>query len=133
MRALLIVIASLTVSLNATAADVIECNEVGTQTEMNVCAADDFAKADKELNEVYSALLEERAKDQLFVAKMRAAQRAWIAFRDAELEAIFACEDSNPRYCWGSMYPMSYLSAKAELTRERTEALHKHLQEARDH
>ncbi len=128
----MIVIASLVLPLNATATDDVECNEDGTQIELNACAAEEFEKADKELNEVYAALLKEKSKDHFFVAKMRVAQRAWIAFRDAELEAIFACDDPNPRECWGSMYPMSYSSAKAGLTRERTEALHKQLQEARD-
>ena len=117
------------VTADAYAADFAECNPAGTQLELNACAADDFEIADKELNEVYSELLRVRGDDEVFVQKMRTAQKAWIAFRDAELEALFACADSNPRICWGSMYPMSYLSEKARLTRERTQALRTILRE----
>jgi uncharacterized protein YecT (DUF1311 family) len=128
MRMLVLVILA-SIGGHATAADFAMCNEAGTQLELNACAADDFEKADKELNEAYSELLRERRDEPVFVKRMRAAQKAWLAFRDAELEAIFACEDANPRICWGSMYPMSYSFEKARLTRERTQALRAILRE----
>jgi uncharacterized protein YecT (DUF1311 family) len=116
----------------AAAADSGECNPAGTQLELNACAADDFAKADKELNEAYAELLKDKGKDKVFVRKVRAAQKAWLTFRDAELEALFACEDQDPRVCWGSMYPMSYMSEKTRLTQERTQALRAILHERQE-
>jgi len=119
------------VSQASLAGDEVKCNPGGNQMEMNACANDDFTKADKELNQTYQALIKKEASDQLFVSKLRLAQKAWLTYRDADLEARFACAEENVRVCWGSMYPMSYLSRKAELTRERTMHLKQLLEEGR--
>ncbi|MCB1622812.1 MAG: DUF1311 domain-containing protein [Thiothrix sp.] len=105
------------------AADVVECNPSGTQIELNVCASNDFATADKQLNDTYQELLKKEEKNVAFIVKLKAAQRAWIAFRDAELDAMFACQNEDAHVCWGSMMPMCYSSYKAKLTRERTKRL----------
>lgn len=115
-------IGTLLLGLTAVRADVV-CNPGGTQAEMNACARDEFEQADKTLNQTYQALLKKEAGDALFIRKIRIAQKAWLAFRDAELEAYFACAEKDVRICWGSMYPLSYLSRKAELTRARTQQL----------
>ncbi len=107
----------------ASASDETKCNPDGNQLEINACARDDFAKADSELNKTYQALIKKEADDKLFISKLRLAQKAWLAFRDAELDARFACAESDVRICWGSMYPMLFLSRKAELTRERNKQL----------
>jgi uncharacterized protein YecT (DUF1311 family) len=118
------------VSLACFAKDEVKCNDGGTQQELEACARDDFNKADKELNETYQALLEKEAADPLFISRLRIAQRAWLAFLEADLEAQFACpEDEGKLHCWGSMYPMSYLFRKADLTRERTRHLERFLKE----
>ena len=101
----------------------VKCNQQGNQAELNSCAADDFDKADKELNQVYQSLIKKEAEDVLFIRKLRIAQKAWLTFRDAELDAIFACADNDVRVCWGSMYPMSFFAHKANLTRQRTAQL----------
>lgn len=107
----------------ASANDEIKCNLDGNQLELNACARDDFAKADSELNKTYQALIKKEADNKLFISKLRLAQKAWLAFRDAELDTRFACAESDVRICWGSMYPMLFLSRKAELTRERNKQL----------
>jgi uncharacterized protein YecT (DUF1311 family) len=111
------------VPITSWAGDEIKCNETGNQSELDACAHDDFVKEDKKLNQAYQALIKNEADNKLFVSKLRQAQRAWLAFRDSELEARFACAEDNKRLCWGSMYPSLFLSRKAELTRERTEHL----------
>jgi len=113
------------------AGDGIKCNDGGNQLELNACAIDDFAKADKELNQTYQSLIKKDADDPLFISKLRLAQKAWLAFRDADLEARFACSEDNVRICWGSMYPMSFFYRKAELTRERTKHLQQILKDGR--
>lgn len=107
------------------AMDDVKCNNSGGPLELNACAKDDFEKADKELNKTYQALIKKEVNDSLFISKLRLAQKAWLVFRDADIEAQFACSEPDIRTCYGSMYPMSFLSRKAELTRERT----KHLQQ----
>ena len=111
--------------------DDIKCNDGGNQLELNACARDNFTKADDELNRTYQALIKKEADDKLFISKLRLAQKTWIAFRDADLEARFACAKENVRVCWGSMYPMSFLSRKAELTRARAKQLQQLLAEGR--
>jgi uncharacterized protein YecT (DUF1311 family) len=116
-------------SLAGWADDEIKCNKDGTQLELNVCAYDEFLAADKELNDVYQSLIKKEAGDKAFISKLRLAQKAWLAFRDAELEARFACADANVKVCWGSMEPMLFSYRKAELTRERTQHLQQILKE----
>ena len=111
--------------------DEIKCNPTGNQLELNACAYDDFAKADKELNQVYQSLIKKEGKDSLFIRKLRLAQKAWLAFRDADLQARFACAKDNVRICWGSMYPMSFLFRKSELKREITMHLNQMFEEGR--
>ena len=54
------------------------------------CAADAFARADKELNQVYRQLLPQL--DQDAQTKLRASQRAWLAYRDATSALVYALE-----------------------------------------
>jgi uncharacterized protein YecT (DUF1311 family) len=101
----------------------LECNLEGSQQDMNQCALDSFAKADAELNEVYQLLIAQEKNNPSVIKNLRAAQRAWIVFRNTELEAMFACEDENKRICWGSLYGSRYPAAKEALTRSRIEQL----------
>jgi len=103
------------------------CDAPGTQVEMNLCAQEEFTAADRKLNEVYQTLLAKEAGNTPFLAKLRSAQKAWLAFRDAELAAMFACRERDPKVCWGSMYPMCYSGYMAKLTRERTQRLQQFL------
>lgn len=103
------------------------CNPEGTQPEMNQCARDDFEQADQVLNQVWRQLLAKEKGKATYIKKLRVAQRAWIAFRDAEVEAMFTCEEANPRFCWGSMYPLLYHIEMQELTEARTQRLQQYL------
>jgi len=115
--------ALLVVPTLALAADFAKCNPSGSQLEMTACAVDDLKQADAELNEVYQTLLIKQADNEVFIRKLRAAQRAWVAFRDAELEAMYACESENQSACWGSMLPLCRSSYMAKLTKDRTDRL----------
>lgn len=91
-----------------------------SQQEMNAEAAAEFAKADKELNEVYAkviGVLDDQAKEML-----KRSQRAWVAFRDAE--AAFQA-DAEAR--GGSMWPLVHEGVRGKLTRERVKALREYL------
>ena len=102
----------------------IRCNPEGAQIEMNACAADDHAAADAELNAVWGKLVAALAGEPVAVARLRAAQRAWIVFRDAEVAARLPVGDrEDPHVVHGSMYSLLYHAVLAELTRERTAQL----------
>lgn len=101
----------------------VKCNTAGNQLELNACASNDFARADAELNRTYQQLLKKMADEPVFIRKLRVAQNAWLVFRDADLDARFSCAEDDIRQCWGSMYPMSFLARKTELTKERIRQL----------
>jgi uncharacterized protein YecT (DUF1311 family) len=96
-----------------------------TQGDLDAGAAADLQKADAELNQVYQQVLKEYADDPLVVTKLRAAQRAWIALRDAELDASYP-HAKEPGY-YGSVFPMCLAGRQAELTRQRTADLRRWL------
>ncbi len=91
------------------------------QHEMNQQAFEDFQKADAELNKTYNRLLAKL--DDIGKQKLRAAQRAWVAFRDAQAE--FEADDMRD----GSAAPLLHSGSRARNTRDRTAALKEHLKE----
>ena len=105
-----------------TAAAQADCFEKAkTQLESNQCADKQYQEADAELNRVYKAILEKYKKDALFIDKLRAAQRAWLAYRDAEIEAKYP--HAGERGYYGSIFPMCDALYRAQLTEERTRKL----------
>ncbi len=105
----------------------IQCKEDGNQLEMNKCAYESFQKADKELNKVYNELRAKNKKDKLYLNHLKASQKLWLKFLDAELNAVYTCEDENKQMCFGSMYPLMFNSTKTELTQDRTKQLKRYL------
>lgn len=97
-----------------------------TQAVLNQCATDQLNEVDKELNRVYQAILSQYEEDHEFLEKLRKAQRAWLKFRDAELEARFPAEQKQAHY--GSVYPMCAAHYLVQLTQERIKQLRKWLE-----
>jgi uncharacterized protein YecT (DUF1311 family) len=92
-----------------------------SQHEMNQQAYDAFEKADKELNQIYAkvqAKLDKEGKE-----KLKAAQRAWVAFRDAQAEL-----DADIMR-GGSAAPMLSAGSKTQSTRKRVEELKEFLKQ----
>lgn len=94
-----------------------------TQTDMNSCAGGDFTQIDNELNSLYQKILSEYADDPKFIAKFKASQRAWLKFRDAEMEALFPHGEEVGYY--GSIYPVCNSNWLTVLTKERIAQLKK--------
>lgn len=99
-----------------------------SQADMTGCAAQSLSAADKELNQVYQQVLKKHAANKVFIAKLKAAQKAWLAFRDAELAARYPEDNSQ----YGSVYPMCANGALETLTRQRTEQLRQWLKDAQE-
>jgi uncharacterized protein YecT (DUF1311 family) len=93
--------------------------------ELNQCASSHLQAADDELNRVYQAILRQYKDDREFLEKLRNAQRVWVTFRDAELEAKFPLGDKQ--YHYGSVYPMCANHFLAQRTWERVKHLRKWL------
>lgn len=98
------------------------CNSPAqTQAETNETACAKYKNADAEMNAVYRQVLNKYKSETLFVAKLKAAQRAWIAFRDAHLESLYP--EPNKLQAYGSVNPVCRCGVLTELTAERTKQL----------
>jgi uncharacterized protein YecT (DUF1311 family) len=97
------------------------CPGSNTQFELNQCAARARDSADAELNKVYRELLKNTSGAER--AKLRAAQLAWIKFRDAQ------CDYESVGNKGGSIYPMVYSFCLAGVTKARVEQLREILRE----
>ena len=103
-----------------------DCAEPLTQTAMNICAAQDFQRADAELNEVWSEVRAwaKSADAEPYDdgqpghwASLLEAQRAWLAYRDAHCRLVGY--DARG----GSLQPLLTANCRAELTRERSRSM----------
>ncbi|MER9233519.1 lysozyme inhibitor LprI family protein [Mesorhizobium sp. M0622] len=86
-----------------------------SQQMMNICADADYKAADAKLNKAYQELI--GASDAKAMKLLQTAQRAWIAFRDAECS--YSAADSEG----GSIYPMLVSECLTRLTDDRTKQL----------
>ncbi|WP_448872599.1 lysozyme inhibitor LprI family protein [Desulfobulbus propionicus] len=121
-KTIVLAAAALFLPCEGAAAD--SCAETAkTQLDLNLCADETFKKADRELNELYKKILTEYADDPKFIEKLKMAQRAWLKFRDAEMDALFPHQDEDRYY--GSVYPMCSASWLTTLTQERIAQLRK--------
>lgn len=82
-----------------------------SQAEMNTQADRDFARADKQLNAAYAALLATISADGK--TSLRDAERAWLAFRDKE------CAFESLGSAGGSVQPMVIAQCRQRLTEAR--------------
>jgi len=92
-----------------------------TQFEMNMEAAENYKKADAELNQTYKELmkkLDENAKSLL-----KKAQLDWIKYRDSH------CAFEGQLYEGGSAQPMAISMCLETVTRTRTQELQVSLEE----
>lgn len=121
-----VLLAGLPLSAGSAVGQEINCDDPQVQFELNVCAARDFQKADRKLNEVYQTIIAKNARqdgaasdeDKAWVAALRISQRAWVAFRDADCDGLVGRD-----WFGGSGQPMAVNACKAELTRRRTKDL----------
>ena len=97
------------------------CDNPRTQADMTYCAGWQYKKEDAAMSDVYSRLRTYYAKIPAAKAGLLKAQRAWLAFRDAECGLQAAGEAG------GSAQPMIYNQCLAGLTQLRTEQLQKRL------
>jgi len=100
----------------ASAAQAQECDRNDdSQQMMNICAGEDYQAADAKLNQAYKDLV--GRNDDNSRKLLQVAQRAWIAFRDAECAYTTAGSEG------GSIHPMEVSQCLTELTEQRTKQL----------
>lgn len=128
MRLLIALCALLSCSLcSAQKVDTLDdCRKkANSQADLTTCADRELQRADAAMRGDYERLLSKAKDDPVAETKIKAAQQAWLAFRDAQLEAMYPHEDKLAEY--GSAYPMCLLLLKTELTKDRARMLAKML------
>jgi uncharacterized protein YecT (DUF1311 family) len=111
-------------SLPASAQEV-NCANAVTQQEMNICQHDVWAESDERLNGVYAetiAILRQSDVDYPIDGpseeeRLRNAQRAWVAFRDAN------CDSAGYSMRGGSAEPLLVFGCMHQMTEARIEEL----------
>ena len=102
-----------------------DCSKAATQTDINQCAGRNYEAADKVLNDVFEKAIAKAKQNDHEVKEgakysyeeaLRTAQRAWIAFRDADCA-------QPPRELAGSISTMDQLDCMTDRTTERTDEL----------
>ena len=88
------------------------CGDAGTQDVMNACFALEYQNADAEMNKMYRKMLNKLDKD--IQIKVRAAQRAWLRYRDLHCDAV------GSLYEGGSVQPTEVFSCRTGVTSART-------------
>jgi uncharacterized protein YecT (DUF1311 family) len=94
-----------------------------SQRQMDADACAQAKAADAELNRVYKELVARTAKDAKLGDRLKTAQRAWVAFRDAQLTLLYPGDDPGQ----GSVAPMCACGVSQELTLDRTKQLQRML------
>ncbi len=98
-----------------------ECSNAPTQAALNQCASVQYKTADKELNRLYQEIGQGLKNQAQTKQRLVSAQRAWVAFRDAECSYATSVVES------GSLYPLAYSQCMTTLTKARVENLKHYL------
>ncbi|HLG97215.1 MAG TPA: lysozyme inhibitor LprI family protein [Bryobacteraceae bacterium] len=96
-------------------------DKAGTQTAMHMCAGEEARRTDAELNNVYQKLLLAASNQPSGVEKIKVAERAWISYRDAYINAMYPAEDKIAAY--GSIFPTEADLLRIRLTQQQILAL----------
>jgi uncharacterized protein YecT (DUF1311 family) len=103
------------------------CNEKAkTPGEMNACAHEEAARVEAKLDAVYAKVLSQAESDPVGLAKIKTAEKDWIAYRDAYISAMFPAAHKVTEY--GAMYPMKVDLLRAKMTHQQIAALNRLLQ-----
>lgn len=102
-----------------------DCKAPETQADMTFCAGKDYDEADSQLNAEYQKVRKQLAARDKSADEsgkgaseaLVAAQRAWVAFRDANCDA-FGFQARG-----GTMEPMLVSSCLADMSRKRADEL----------
>ena len=96
---------------------VTDCGKFTTQMDLNKCAMDNLKSADRALNDTYQALMSKQ-DDAASKLRLRAAQRAWIAYRDRE-----CAFEVGPQETGGTIWPTEFGGCMEQITATRIREL----------
>lgn len=116
----IVAIASLVLPLPVLAQN-IQCKPDGNTAQMKKCAADDYAIADKRLNQIYQQLIAKLQGEQK--QRLIQAQRTWIQFRDQ------TCRFESSQVLGGTAEGLFFTTCLTKVTQDRTQDLQEYISE----
>lgn len=102
-------------SASAPAPEELTWDTAGNQLELNAMAGKDCSAAEREMDKQLTRVLDLAKSDPRQVERVRRAQTAWEAYRDAQMEALYGCGSG-----YGSVMPMCYSMDRQSLVTTRT-------------
>ncbi len=120
MRTMVLAMGFVLLAGPALAGDDLDCKNPMDQQSMNFCAEKDFQAADKKLNAIYQKVMT-ALDDEGYKTKLKAAERAWMTFRDTQ------CSFETAENEGGTIHPMVYSGCETRLTNERSKQLQDYL------
>ena len=96
-------------------------DKANTQLAMNSCANEEVLRVDAELKGLEQKLALAARTEPGASDKIEAVAKAWIAYRDAYLEAMYPAKDKQAAY--GSIFRMEIGLLRAKLARRQIQAL----------
>ena len=92
-----------------------DCSEAETTYDIKICLSKELDKHDADLNQQYKLCM--KKLDKVAQNKLRAAQKAWISFRDADCE--FQADENRG----GTLEGVSNLSCLSSKTKTRADEI----------
>jgi uncharacterized protein YecT (DUF1311 family) len=106
---------------NRSAQDQACLDKAKTQRAMNICGSEELKRTYSELHRAYGEALSSTKSDPIALAKVVKANRAWEAYRDAYVDAMYPARDKQANY--GSIYPLGASMLRVRLARLQIRAL----------
>jgi hypothetical protein len=91
-------------------------NAQETQIDNSRNSCSDYLKLKKEMDNIITKILDDYARDKVFISKFKSAESAWESYRDAQLEMIFPSPNKG---IYGPSYPTCRCNALVDMTNER--------------
>jgi len=96
-------------------------DKADTQTAMHTCASEEARRVDVDLDDIYNKLLSAARNQSGAVEKTKVLQKAWTAYRDAYIDAMYPAE--NKLAVYGSVFLTEVNLLRAKLTYQQIVAL----------
>lgn len=98
-----------------------DCDGNLNQTDLNMCTAQEYKKADQKLNKLYQAYSAKLSSAER--KQFTAIQKYWVNYKDKD------CQYTAQGYKGGSMYPTVLNTCLTEKTEDRIDDLEDYLEE----
>lgn len=109
-----------------------DCIKVATsQPSITICAGEEAKRAEAEMEQKYATVMSLAAasKRPQAVENLRAAQRAWMNYKNAFIEAKFPGKEEDKQKLYGTMFSTGVSLVRISLARQHSAAMDQLIEE----